>query len=221
MIVIHGVPISVHVRKTLVTATLKGIAHNVEPVIPFNPPADWASLSPTGLIPAMQDGSFTLAESTAICLYLERKQPSPAILPGDIEGDSRALFLDGYSGWMFRSLVHGLFFQKVISPRILKGATDQAVIDNILATVRPRVFQYLDSLATADFLGGSVPGLADLGIASNLINYRYLGFDIDRSQYPRLAAYADRVVGLPPFRRVLAREAPFAEQLGLDRRFLA
>lgn len=222
MITIHGVPISVHVRKTLVTATLKGIAHTVEPVIPFDPPADWASLSPTGLIPAMRDGGFTLAESTAICLYLERKQPLPAILPGDIEGDSRALFLDGYSGWMFRSLVHGLFFQKVISPRILKGATDQAVVDNILATVRPRVFEYLDSLATtAIFLGGSALSLADLGIASNLINYRYLGFDIDRSQYPRLAAYADRMIGLEPFRQVLAREAPFAEQLGLDRRFLA
>jgi len=220
MITIHGVPISVHVRKAVVTATLKGIAHTVEPVIPFNPPPNWAALSPTGLIPAMQDGSFTLAESTAICLYLERKQPSPPILPGDIEGAGRALFLDGYSGWMFRSLIHGLFFQKIINPLILKGSTDQSVIDNILATVRPKVFQYLESVATGPFLVGSSLSLADIGIVSNLINYQYLGFAIDPEQYPRLARYASGIVRLDPFRRALALEAPFAEQMGLARGFL-
>jgi glutathione S-transferase len=220
MITIHGIPISVHARKAIVTATLKGIAHAVEPVIPFAPPPGWDMLSPTGLIPAMQDGSFTLAESTAICLYLERKQPLPSILPGDVEGDSRAMFLDGYAGWMFRSLVHGLFFQKVIGPRILKRDTDQAAIDQILASVRPRVFQYLDSLAGGRFLVGSGLSLADLGIVSNLINYQYLGFHIDRTAYPRLARYADGIIGLDAFRQALAKEAPFAEQMGLDRRFL-
>ncbi len=50
-------------RKTLVTANLKGIEHNVDPVIPFNPQPNWNALSPTGLIPAMQDGDLTLAES--------------------------------------------------------------------------------------------------------------------------------------------------------------
>ena len=111
-----------HRRKTSIT---------VEPVLPFNPRPNWAALSPTGLIPAMQDGDFAVAESSAICLYLERKQPAPAILPSGERDYSRAMFMDGYSGWVFRSLVHGLFFQKVINPVILKGATDQTVIDNI------------------------------------------------------------------------------------------
>src|SRR5665213_2735098 len=74
MITIHGVPISVHVRKAVVTAIYKNIDHRVEPVIPFDPPANWTSLSPTGLIPAIQDGDFSLAESSAICLYMQRKQ---------------------------------------------------------------------------------------------------------------------------------------------------
>jgi glutathione S-transferase len=90
MITIHGVPISVHVRKTIVTAIVKSLDHKVEPVIPFNPPPNWNSLSPTGLIPAMQDGDFSIAESTAICLYMERKQPAPAVLPADLTGNSRA-----------------------------------------------------------------------------------------------------------------------------------
>ena len=38
MLTIHGVPISVHTRKAIVTARLKGIAFRNEPVIPFDPP---------------------------------------------------------------------------------------------------------------------------------------------------------------------------------------
>ena len=100
MITIHGVPISVHARKAIVTAILKDIDHSGRvPVIPFNPPPNWATLSPTGLIPAMQDGDFTVADSSAICLYLERKQPAPAILPAGEQDYSRAMCFDGYSGW--------------------------------------------------------------------------------------------------------------------------
>ena len=107
MIKIYGVPISVHVRKTLVTANLKGIEHTVEPVIPFIPPPNWSALSPTGLIPAMQDGDLTLAESTAICFYMERMKATPAVLPADSKASSRVLFFDGYAGHVFRSVVHG------------------------------------------------------------------------------------------------------------------
>lgn len=221
MITIHGVPISVHVRKAVVTAIVKGLDHKVEPVIPFNPPPNWNSLSPTGLIPAMQDGDFSIAESTAICLYMERKQPAPAVLPADLAAHSRALFFDGYSGWVFRSLIHGLFFQKIISPVILKGTTDHSVIDTIQATVQPKVFQYLESQISGKFLVGSALSLADIGIMSNLINYQYLGFTIDRAKYPKLAGYSDGIVGLDPFQKALARETPFAEQMGLERAFLA
>ena len=220
MITIYGVPISVHARKPIVTALVKNISYKVDPVIPFNPPANWSSLSPTGLIPAMQDGAFSVAESSAICLYLERKQPQPAILPESDQDYSRAMFWDGYSGWMFRSLVHGLFFQKIINPVILKGRTDQSVIDNLLGRQRPQIFGYLESQMNGQFLVGSSLSLADIGIVSNLINYQYLGFDIDRTEYPKLAKYAEAVVALDPFRKALAAEAPVAEQMGLDRGFL-
>ncbi len=63
--------------------------------------------------------------------------------------------------------------------------------------------------------------LADLGIASNLINYQYLGFTIDPGQYPRLAKYTADILALEPFREALKRETPFAGQLGLDRSFLS
>jgi glutathione S-transferase len=221
MITIYGVPISVHARKPIVTAIAKSIPHKVEPVIPFDPPADWASLSPTGLIPAMRDGDFAVAESGAICLYLERKQPEPAIMPASDKDYSRVMFLDGYAGWMFRSLVQPLFFQKVINPFIFKGKTDEGVVANLLGEQRPKIFGYLESQMNGKFLVGTQLSLADIAIGSNLINYHYLGFDIDRAKYPRLRAYAEGIVALEPMRKALAGEAATAEQMGLDRQFLS
>lgn len=220
MLTIYGVPISVHVRKAIVTAHLKGIEHRVDPVIPFTPPPNWGALSPTGLIPAMQDGDFTLAESAAICSYMEDLKPTPAILPADTKAASRVLFFDGYSGHVFRSVIHGLFFQKVIAPAILKGTTDQSVIDKILATTQPKAFEYLESQTGGKFLVGDTLTLADIGIVSNLINYQYLGYSIDKAKYPKLAKYAAGIIALAPFQKTLSNEKPFAVQMGLQRRFL-
>jgi glutathione S-transferase len=222
MIKIYGIPISVHVRKTIVTAIAKNIDYAVEAaVIPFIPPRNWASLSPTGLIPVMQDGDFSTAESTSICVYLERKKPAPPILPaGDREYSQAMLFWDGYSGWIFRTFSRGLFFHRIINPQIYKAATDQVLIDELLAQQRPKIFGYLESRIDGKFLAGPALSLADIGVVSNLINYQYLGFTIDPAKYPKLSKYTADTLALEPFREALKRETPFAGQLGLDRTFL-
>jgi glutathione S-transferase len=220
MITIYGVPISVHVRKVVVTATLKGIDYKLDPVIPFTPPPDWDRLSPTGLIPVITDGPFTLPDSTAICSYLDRNEASPAVVPNEDRDAARVLWFDSYAGFVFRNLIHGLFFQKVIRPGILKEATDHAAVDTILATKRPEMFDYLEAQTTGSFLVGSALTLADIAIVSNLINYQYLGFKIDGTSYPNLARYARSILTQPAVRRALENEKPFAEKMGLDRSFI-
>src|SRR5262245_3748137 len=78
MLTIHGVPISVHTRKVIVTAIDKGLAYRNEPVIPFNPPPGWERLSPTGKIPVAVEGDVSLCDSTVICAWLDRAHPQPA-----------------------------------------------------------------------------------------------------------------------------------------------
>lgn len=221
MITILSIPLSVHGRKTIVTSLIKGIDHKVEPVVPFNPPPNWAALSPTGLIPVMQDGDFTLPDSSAICQYLERKHPAPAILPVDGKLAARALWFDSYAGNLYRDVTHGLFFQTVIGPRILNQPTDPAAIDRIQTTAVPKFFSYLDGQASGPFLVGNTLTLADIAIASNLINYQYLGFRIDAVRFPHLDKFARGIIAHPAFRQALANEQPFAEQMGLDRGFIS
>lgn len=224
MLTIHGVPLSVHTRKVIVTAILKKLDYRFEvviPVIPESAPPNWGTLSPTGLIPVLQDGDFTLPDSSAICLYLERTQPSPPILPSDAGAYGRAMWFDAYAGGtIFRHVVQPLFVQTIANPNINKVPVDKAVIDNILNNIQPKILSYLDSQIEGTFLVGNALTLADVAIVSNFILYQYMGYRIDAAKYPRLAKYLKQIAAIDACRKALDDEKPFVARMGLDRHFL-
>ncbi len=221
MIEIFGLPIAVHVRKVLVTAIHKGIPHDNIPVFPFDPPAGWRNLSPTGLVPVMREGSFTLPDSTAITLYLDASQPGPRVIPEDPRAMARAMFYDAYAGQtLFRNAIHGLFYQLRIAPGVFDQPTDQTVVDAILSGPLPGFLAYLEQSLEDRFFGGATPGIGDIAIASNLVNYSYLGFWLNPIEHPRLIAFLDAMVDWAPFAEALQREAPVARAMSLNRDYL-
>lgn len=222
MLTIHGVPISVHTRKVIVAAIEKGIAYSGEPVIPFNPPPGWATLSPTGKIPVVTDGDLVLRDSSAICAWLERRYPKPALYPAAADHFAGALWLEEYAdGTVFREVIHGLFFQQVIRPNILKQPTDQTAIAAVLEQVAPKVFGYLESQVGGEHLVAGAFGIADIAVVSNLINFHYLGHALDPARYPKLSHYFRQQIRRPAFRQALEAERPFADSMGLSAAFLA
>ena len=222
MLTIYGVPFSVHTRKITLTAAFKGLDYKLEQVFPFDPPQQWSSLSPTGLIPAIKDGDFTLADSTAIFLYLERAYPAQPLLPQDNRLAGQALFLEAYAGGtLFRNVVHGLFFQKVLRPKVRGEATDQAVVEQICNGIRPGVFGYLDSIAGGDYLAGNSLTIADIAVVSNLLTYSYLGLEIETARFPKLAAYFKRQIATPFFGAAIRAEQAAVDAMGLDRSRIA
>jgi glutathione S-transferase len=225
MLIIHGVPLSVHTRKVIVAAILKKLEYQfkvVIPVVPGNPPENWNTLSPTGLIPVLEDGDYVLADSNAICLYLDKKNPPSPVLPADVGDYGRALWFDAYAGGtIFRYVVGPLFHQTVVNPNIQKVPTDKAAVDDILKNVLPKILGYLEQQITGKFLVGNTLTLADIAIVSNFIVYQYLGFRVDAGQYPKLAKYLCEIAALDVFQRALSVEKPFVEQMGLDRSFLS
>jgi glutathione S-transferase len=189
-------------------------------VIPFNPPPGWCDLSPTGKIPAFTDGDLTLCDSSVICAYLERTHPAPPLYPEATRDHVQTLWLEEYAdGTIFREVIHGLFFNTVIRPRILKHPGDQAAIDAILRDAVPAVFGYLERSLAGRYLVGDHFTLADVAVASNLINFHYLGYLID-PRFPELAAYFKRIIAHPSIAAALAVEQGAASGMGLDRGFL-
>jgi len=220
---IYGVPISVHTRKVIVVSLAKELPHEVVPVVPVipdNPPPNWRELSPTGQIPAITDGDFTIADSAAICAYLERLRPDHSVYPKNAREYAVTLSLEQYAGKIFRDVVHPLFHETVVNPRMRNVPTDQGKVDGVLARAVPEAFGYLDGIAGGDFLVGKMMSIADIAVASNLITYQYLGFDLHRDRYPRLAALYDRIVRQPAVREALRREQPVVASMGLRGDFL-
>jgi len=221
--IVYGAPLSVHTRKVILAARLKSIPYEVTPVIPVipdNPPPNWRSLSPGGTIPAIDDGGYVLADSTAIAHYLERKVPEPALLPARLEDFGRALFLDAWSSdVLFRKVVQPIFFQQVVAPGIHKKPGDAAAIETALAVATQQAFGYLEGLAPEAFLVGGRLSLADLAVTSNLVMFHYLGHRIDGARFPRLTAYFRRQLDTSLVRGALEAEVPFVDQLKLDRTF--
>lgn len=219
MLKIYGTPISVHTRKVIVVAIHKGLEYEnvpVVPVIPGNPPANWRELSPTGKIPALADGDFTLEDSAAICAYLDRLHPARSVYPSSPRDHARALALEQYAGTLFREVVHPLFHETIVNPMIRNVSTDANRIQEVLTRVVPEHFAYLDSRLQREWLVGDTPSIADIAIASNLVNYRYLGFGPFTARFPRLDAHLERMLRHPAMSQAVARERPFAEAMKLD-----
>ena len=217
MLKIYGVPISVHTRKVIVAAIEKELKFENDPVIPFNPPAGWDKLSPTGKIPVVSIDGFEIADSSVICAYLEQTHPEPALFPHAAKDRAHALWLEEYcDGTVYREVVHPLFVQNVIRPKILKQETDPAAVEATLAKALPTVFDYLENVVGAGFLVGDRFGIADIALTSNLVNYHYLGYRLDAARHPRLDRYFKRLCRRQSITAALRAEQPFAKNMGLD-----
>ena len=85
--IIYGSSLSPFVRKVLAFAGEKGIELELQPTgwCPDQPSAEYLAASPFRKMPALRDGDYTLADSSAIVHYLEAKNPEPALIPADPE----------------------------------------------------------------------------------------------------------------------------------------
>src|SRR5690349_952563 len=94
---IIGSYVSPYVRKVLVFLNLKGIAYEIDPIIPFMGDDRFSKLSPIRRIPVFIDDQVTLTDSSVICQYLEERHPSPALYPADIGKRAQARWLEEYA----------------------------------------------------------------------------------------------------------------------------
>ena len=215
MLKIHGVPFSAHTRKVIIAALEKGIPYEIVPVIPLTPPPGWSELSTLGLIPAIQDGDFTLADSSVICQYLDRAYSGASLYPGDARQFARVLWIEEFvDGGLAPHVLRGLLMQRVFAPKFLGKAPDEALIHTSLTQMIPARFAYLEKVLTGDWFVANSFSMADVTVASILMNFQFAGEVIDVAIYPKLARFLARALARPSFRKALQAEIPAAKSVG-------
>ena len=215
MLKIHGVPFSAHTRKVIIAALEKGIPYEIVPVIPLTPPTGWPELSPLGLIPVVQDGDFTLADSTAICQYLDRAYPGAALYPGDARQFARVVWIEEFvDSGLAPHVLRGLLMQRVFAPKFLGKAPDDALIQVSLTQMIPARFAYLEQALRGDWFVANAFSMADIAVASILMNFHFAGEELDSVRYPKLGRFLERALARPSFRQALQAEIPAAKSVG-------
>jgi len=214
---IIGSYLSPYVRKVLVCLDIKGIAYEIDPIVPFYGNDAFARLSPVRRIPVLCDDAVTLADSSVICEYLDERYPEPALFPKGAQLRARARWFEEYADTRLGEVfIWHLFNQFVIRRFVWGEPPDEQVLKKAREEEIPQVLDYLEGELPADgFLFGAI-AVADIALAAFFRNASFARYAIDAGRWPKTAAYASRVLGhagfakLRPFEELLLR-TPIAE----------
>ena len=219
----HGLPFSAHTRKVIIAAIEKGVPYELVPVVPLAPPPEWRKLSPLGLIPVIEEGDVTLADSSVIGLYLERRYPQCSLYPADAAQYGRCLWIEEFvDSGVALHVLRGLLMQRVFAPKFLNQPPDEKLIHTSLTEMIPQRFAYLESVLQGEYFCDNVFSVADIAVASILINFHYAGEQLQQRSYPKLHAHLHRVLARDSFRKAFETELPAARAIdGLDMQLFA
>lgn len=195
-LVIYGSPVSPFVRKVAGVCLEKGVAYEVEAVNVFDPPAWFHAISPMKRIPVLRDRSVaeegmagTIADSSAICAFIEKKHPAPALYPADPMALGEALFIEEYADTAL-AMAGGLGIFRPIFFAVSKGEApglDKA--RETWASQMPPVFDVLEArLGGREFFAGDAFSIADLTVACVLMQVSLVA-ETPLDKWPGLAAH--------------------------------
>jgi len=213
-LVVLGGSVSPFVRKVRVALAEKGLDYRHEQVNPYAPPTGWRELSPLGKIPVLRDGDHTLADSSVICAYVERRFPQPALYPSDPYDYARALWFEEYMDGGFVPVAGARVFLPVVMKPFFAGKSeadpsDLAAANKVVDEELPSFWDYLErELADREFFVGDRLTIADVSVASPHVNLRHAGVAPKRTRWPRLRAFLDRMHSRPSFKRTIEEETP-------------
>ena len=209
--ILYGSSLSPYVRKVLAVAGEKGIELELQPTgFPDHSP-EYLEASPFKKMPALRDGDFTLADSSAIVHYLEAKQPEPSMIPAEPELRGKTIWFDEFADTILVACGAKIFFNRIVAPRFLGRPGDEQAATQAVLKDLPPILDYLEKVVPdhGGYLVGDRVTLADLAVAGPFANFRHTDTTIDPEQYPRTVAYVDRILERPSLAHWIEREVAF------------
>ncbi|WP_439814436.1 glutathione S-transferase family protein [Zavarzinia sp. CC-PAN008] len=205
--ILYGSGLSPFVRKVLVAAAEKGISFDHKPVPPQDKSPDFRAASPFGKIPALVDGDFSVADSTAVLTYFEALKPEPALLPAAAKDRARAIWFEELADTILVPVMAKIFQNRVLKPLFFKQPGDETAAHRAETEELPPILDYLEGqVRPTNTLVGDSFSLADLAVSSPFVNMAYANVTIDPARWPKAAAWLAVTQARPSYVGVLAAE---------------
>ena len=137
----------------------KGVPYTLTSVMPHTP--EVVAIHPFGKIPVMRHGDVTLAESRAICGYIDREFDGPALIPADT---AKAAEVEQWVS-IVNTTIDPLWMRQYLAAYIFPGTPDGAPNRPVIEAALPKMekqFPVMDRAVASGYLAGDAFTLADM-----------------------------------------------------------
>ncbi|MDO5614053.1 MAG: glutathione S-transferase family protein [Paracoccus sp. (in: a-proteobacteria)] len=164
--------------------------------------------NPAGKVPVLRIDGRMLAESQAICEYLDETVPQPPLMPPDAAGRHEVRRL---CAWFDDKFYHEVT-QPILEERVWKkitraGYPDSRAVKAGLKAVKDHLDYLAGLLEQRRWLAGSTLSLADFTAAAHLSCLDYIS-DVDWDRSEAVTGWYATIKSRPAFRSVLADQVP-------------
>ncbi len=196
-------------RKVRIVLREKGLDFEMKNETLWQRRPEFLALNPAGDVPVLvEDGGPTIADSGAICEYIEEICPEPPLLDGTPAERAEIRRLVAWFDRKFNHEVSENLVGEKIMKRFLKlGEPDSRAV----RAGKQNIHYHLDYIAwlieRRTWLAGDRMSLADIAAAAHLSALDYLG-DVPWSEHQQAKDWYVRIKSRPSFRPLLADHLP-------------
>lgn len=218
---IFGLSLSQPCRAVLWLLEMENVPYDCIPASPLDgsmQTKEFVALSPTGTIPVIKDGEFSIGESVAIMGYLCDKYGWEKWYPKELKMRSQ---VDEYLHWHHRGARNATaraFWFLIKQVLVMKTETDAenfAKLPQVLNSFLPNIVRFLGNKKY--IASENEPTIADIACYCELDQIELLNL-FDFSEYPTVQQWLDRMKQLPGHDKVRVSLMEFkgkAQEMGL------
>jgi glutathione S-transferase len=206
--ILYGSSLSPYTRKVLACAAEKGIELELQPTGFPNFSPEFLAASPFRKMPALSDGDYTLADSSAIVHYLEARHPQPPLIPSDPKLRGKTIWYEEFADTVLVACGAKIFFNRIVAPRFMGRPCDEEAVQQAELNDLPPILDYIETVAPGGegYLVGDRLTLADIAVAGPFANFRHTNTRVDPDRYPRTVGYVERILARPSLAQWVERE---------------
>jgi glutathione S-transferase len=196
-------------RKVRIVLAEKGVEFELKAENLFQRRPEFLALNPACEVPVLVvDDGHAVADSVAICEYLEETVPDPALIPGDAAARAEARRLVAWFDRKFNAEVTEHLVGEKIMKRFLRTGTPDS---RAIRAGKQNIHTHLDYIGwlteRRKWLAGDAMSLADIAAAAHVSCLDYLG-DVPWEDHPAAKDWYARIKSRPSFRPILADHLP-------------
>jgi glutathione S-transferase len=205
---LYHVPLSPFCRKVRLVLAEKRIEVELIEERFWERRKDFLQMNPGGAVPVLKADGLTLAESSAICEYLDEVHPEPPLMPSSPAARAEVRRLVSWFDDKFhREVTANLLYERVNKKIMQKGYPDSANVKAGAKNIKFHIDYMGWLLEQRRWLAGDHMTLADFAAAAHFSCLDYIR-DIDWDRNPTVKEWYATIKSRPAFRSLLADTIP-------------